>query len=209
MLSVYNSSLENVGGHNCKNYSNICGNSKFVFGLWAMDHDDDDDGDNNEQAKPSSKRQRIQVHDVDTLGETFSLRVSKKYRIHRIVADEHHMVAMWRLEGDPFGMFTHWFTSVFDLAICNEIGSGGKKACFSLPERQIDLPPIWLSIADVFLLEGWLVVRGLTELAWLDKEGNRSETSTELVTHKLRKMYASRSVLLLDVRHDMLLIKRF
>ena len=203
-LSVYNSSLEHLGGIRCKNYSNICCNSKFVFGLWTMD-DDDDDGDNNELEKA---HQRIRVHHLDTLSEAFVLTVSKKYTIHRILADEHHLVAVSCLEGDPFGTLTQWFTSVFDLATCNEIGNGGETARFSLPERQIDFPTIWPSIADVFLLDGWLVVRGLNELVWFDKEGNRSETSTELDTPILQKMYASGSVLLLDVYQNALLIKR-
>ena len=206
MLSVYNSSLDMLAGSSCKNYSNICCNSKFVFGVWTMDADDDDD--NNEQAKPSSSQQ-IQVHHLDTLSEAFVLIVPKNYRIHRILADEHHVVAVCRMENDWFGTFTQFFTTVFDLATCNEIGGGGgKTANFSLPERRIDLLTMWYWIADVFLLDGWLVVPGANELAWYNKEGKR-ETRTELVTHKLT-IFASRSVLLFEIPDSdkMLLMKR-
>ena len=117
------------------------------------------------------------------------------------------------MESDPFGTFTQWFVSVFDLSTCNEIGNGGggggcdKRAQFSLPERRIDFPSI--NPPTTFLLDGWLVVPGVNELAWYDKEGKRSETSTKLVTHKLT-IFASRSVLLFDTpgNNKMLLMKQ-
>ena len=148
-LSVYNSSLEHLGGIRCKNYSNICCNSKFVFGLWTMD-DDDDDGDNNELEKA---HQRIRVHHLDTLSEAFVLTVSKKYTIHRILADEHHVVAISRLPNKPH---SPWFLSIFNLATCNESSSGGGKTApkYFLPERLIHL-----SFRSVFLLDACLMFR--------------------------------------------------
>ena len=51
-LCVYNSSLQRLFNVSCKRFSAICGNSKFVFGLWdkedASDSDDDDNNPDND-----------------------------------------------------------------------------------------------------------------------------------------------------------------
>ena len=166
-LSVYNSNLTCLRDVVCKSFSNICCNSEFVFGLWNSDDDDDDndndnDNDDNELDKRYS-RQRIRVHHLDTLSEAFDLRVPNKYTVERILADEHHLVAVCSV-GDKEDQ---WYMSVFDLATCSQI-DGGDERRFSLPEENIDLEMERLLLDEVFLLDGWLVVPTDQQFAWFD-----------------------------------------
>ena len=200
ILSVFNSNLTCLRDVVCKSFFNICCNSKFIFGLWNSNEDDGDDEDDDDNENSS---QRIRGHHLDTLSKAFDLLVPQKYRIDRIIADEHHLVAVCRVSDEA----RQWYMTVFDLATCNQIG-GKKKARFPLPERHIDLAIEWLLIEEVFLLDGWLVVPSDNEILWFDKEGKRSETSTELNNRELQTIYASRSVLLFLFHDGTLLMKR-
>ena len=195
MLSVYNSKLTCLRYVDCKSFSNICCNSKFVFGLWNSDDDDDDE---------RFSGQRIQVHHLDTLSEAFELRVPKKYTVERIYADEHHLVALC-LVGD---IENQWYMSVFDLATCNQI-DGDERARFFLSEGNIDLEMERLLLEEVCLLDGWLVVPTDNAIFWYDKTGTRSETSTELNNQELQTIYASRSILLFAFNDRKVLMKRW
>ena len=110
------------------------------------------------------------------------------------MADEHHVVAMSRLEDSDLES-RQLFMSIFDLATCNESGGDGKTARFFLFERQIDLTIKPLLLSNVFLRPVFLVpLNG--ELVWFDKkEGKRSETSTVLDTCNLDAIYSSDSSL--------------
>ena len=143
------------------------------------------------------------MHHLDTLSEAFDLRVPKKYKIERILADEHHVVAVCRV-GD---VARKWYMTVFDLATRNQIDKTGH---FCPPDALIDLDLAWLLQEELFLLDGWLVVPGREEILWFDKEGNRSETYTyvELDASDLHTIYASRSVLLFAFHDGRLLMKR-
>ena len=196
-LFVYNSELSRVRGVGCKDFSSISCNSKFVFGLWNSDGDDDD-GDflRNEQEKLffSSSCQFIQVHHLDTLSKAFCLRVPKEYTVARILADEHHLLAMLQTG-------SKWSMSVFDLATCNQIdgdqhASGDNMARFTLADRHIPLDTQTPDFDEVFLLDGWLVVPFIDEILWFDKEGHRSETSTEFYEPKLLRIPAWHYVVL-------------
>ena len=182
-----------------------------MFGLWNSDDDSyevDDDDDDYDELYNRFSGQRIQVHHLDTLSEAFELRVPRKYKIERIMADEHHVVAMCRLETEPESR--QLFMSLFDLATCNEIGcnNSAKDVLFSLNESPIDLniQKQWLD--EVFLFDGWLVVPRNREFFWFDKEGNRSKTSTKLDTSELPTIFSSRSVLLFAFNKRNLLMKR-
>ena len=213
-LSVYASAdLKCLRTSACNNYfSNTCCNSKFVFGLCdsfeldsGKDDDDDSDDDTTERSKYCS-RQRIRVHHLDTLSEAFALLVPKKYKIERLLADEHHLVAVCRM-GDKT---RQWYMTVFDLATCDEIlsRSGDKTGHFCPPESLVDLDMEWLWQEELFLLDGWLVVPSAEEILWFDKRGNRSETSTYVDTSDLHTIYASRSALLFHFHDGKLLMKR-
>ena len=134
-LSVYNSSLQCLRDLECKEFSSICCNSKFVFGLWNArysyesdsDNDDEDEDEDQEQDDNESDEledeeeyspQRIQVCHLDTLSKAFELRVPKKCTIERIWADEHHVVAMSKLTMS----YLDWYMTIFDLAKCNRHG---------------------------------------------------------------------------------------
>ena len=189
-LSAYNSNVEILREADCSKYfSRICCNSEFVFGLWQWCDDDDDDDEKEEQYS------RIQVCHLDTLKEAFGLRVPSKYTIERIMTDEHHVVALSRLDNSDLES-CQLFMSIFDLPTCNESGDDGKTARFFLFERHIDLTIKPLSLSNVFLLDSWLVVPLNGELVWFDKkEGKRSETSTVLDTCNLDAIYSSGSSL--------------
>ena len=122
-LSLYNSSLEHLRSADCKNFTNICCNSKYVFGLWdtydSFKPDSDDDDDDEKQEEEEYSAHRIKVHRLDTLGKEFSLRVQAKYSIERIMADEHHLVALSRLANMSS---CDWYFSIF--AGCGRILSG-------------------------------------------------------------------------------------
>ena len=223
-LSVYNSSLHRLRSVDCKMFSNICCNSKFVFGLsdtcdsYETDSDDDDD---DEQEDETYSSHRIQVHHLDTLSEAFELRVPNKYTMERIMADEHRVVAMSRRSNKPS---RHWYMTIFDLATCilsdnrqQAKRARTKKAAageFFLAEKHVrlDLGPGFVLdteyFSQMFLFDGWLVVpRDNRELVWFDKNGTPSRTSTERDTN-FKDLYASGSILLLTTHDDKLLLKR-
>ena len=213
-LRVYDSDLQLLRDVRCIDLSNICCNSKFVFGLWdtrdsspandAYIHyfQENINSEDNEQEKQYS-RQRIQVYQLDTLSEVFELRVSNKYTIERIMADEHRVVAISRLASEPS---QHCFMSVFDLATCGESAGG-----FFLIERHIDLVMQRLWLEELFLLDGWLVVPRKNPfksvMTWFDKNGKRSEQSTAFDTENLRAIYSSSSSLLFALFDNKLLLK--
>ena len=116
-LSVYDSHLQCLRTVGCfQNFSSLCCNSKFVFGLWEhLSHGYD-----------RYPRRSIQAYHLETLSEAFGLEVPAKYSIKRIMADEHHVWAMGHMK-DSETPSRPWFMSVFDLtnATCNE-SSGDK-----------------------------------------------------------------------------------
>ena len=203
-LGVYDSHLQCLRTVRCfQTFSSLCCNSKFVFGLWQHLR-----GANN----PYQKRS-IQAYHLDTLSEAFGLEVPAKYTMKRIMADEHHVVAMGRVE-DSETPSRPWCMSVFDLtkATCNESSgdktSGGKRASRSfMIESNFELSIKPLSLSNVFLFEGWLVVPLKNELAWFDKKGKRSATSTEWDSEYLKQIYSSGSSLLFGP-NDNTLLKR-
>ena len=229
-LSVFNSDLHCMRTVRCKYFTNICCNSKFVFGLWDTREKYDPNcpysnihgpyDDNKEQEEQHSPL-RIQVHHLDTLSEAFALLVPKKFTMGRIMADEHHVVAISCLGSEPFWRDSAsrlWFMSVFDLqAIGNDSGDdedarGGKTKRFYLVKRHIDLAMQTVWLTGVFRLDGWLVVPRYgphtKEMVCFNKNGKRSETSTELDTNKLRAIYSSDSCLLFALHDYKLLLKR-
>ena len=158
------------------------------------DYNDDDDNDDSFEQKEQYSTKRIQVLHLDTLREAFSLRLPKKYKIKRVIADEHHVVAMSRLDREP--VTRHWSISIFDLATYNESsGDGGNNnTSFYLVEKHIELTTEPLLLSSVFLFHGWLVVplKNANELVWFDKSGARRETSTKLNNiSSVRAIYSS------------------
>ena len=146
------------------------------------------------------------------LREAFSLHVPKENKIKRIMSDEHHLVAMSQLAvREPES--PRWFMSVFDLQAISDadvrVAGQAAAACkFFLAERHVRLDMESARTPVVFLLDGWLVFRLENELAWIDKEGKRTETSTEWNSKKWLGIYASGSTLILT-RHDgKILLKR-
>ena len=196
-LVLFNSGLryvENIAIN--KSLSNVCCSSKFVFGLLSR-NSLSDDGDNPQGRYSYS---RIQVCHLETLREAFCLRVPAKYRIERILADEHHLVAMTRRENESDWAVRQWSMGLFDLqAIGKESGRDkgaevGKSASFFLIERHIDLTiESHLLPSHFFLFDGWLVVPQWKKkkLVWFDKNGRRSETSTEWDSENLSQIYSS------------------
>ena len=234
-MAFYNSDLQLLRDVSCRDFSIIRCNSKFVFGLWDADYkneildddyydddddsdDDDDDSDDDDDdsdvqdAKYSSRS--IQVYHLDTLNQAFSLCVPKKYTMHRIMVDEHHMVAMSHLKYSELDS-RQWFMSIFDLATCNESGGGygqNRDVRFFPTERHIELTIEPLLLSSVFLLNDWLVVplKNANELVWFDERGKRSETSTKLnnINSNVRAIYLSGLSLLFAVEKDKLLLKQ-
>ena len=221
-LSVYNSSLHCLRNVECKKFSNICCNSKFVFGLWdegdsyeSDSDDDDDDEDDDEQEGQECSMTRIQARHLDTLSKAFSLRVPEKYTIERIMTDEQHLVAVSSVD-------SKLCMSVFDLATCNRQGvnRGAKRAAskFSQIEEHVHLdfgPYFYLDeryFSSLFLLDGWLVVPLKNELVWFEKNGKTimtaSDTRTRLDNKNMKEFYASGSILLLTSCDGKLFLKR-
>ena len=132
-----------------------------MFGL--LYSDDDDDGDNNEQDKRSSVP-RILVHHLDTLSEAFELRVPRKYRVERIFADEHHLLAVCATKSELES--NQLFMSVFDLATCNVIGgdNSANDVRFSLTESPFELNMGDRWAEELLMIDGWLVVLSGDEL---------------------------------------------
>ena len=198
-MSVFNSSLHCLRTVECKSFSNICCNSKFVFGLWdthySFDSDDEDDHDNDanhndemyEQGEEPSS-QRIQVFHLDTLSKAFQLRGPDEYTIEQIVADEHHVVAMSQHNIERGSHY--WYMSIFNLATCNESGETAARTFF-LAEKTIDLAFESFSLPRVFLFDGWLVLplEDKGELVWLDKGGKRSEKITKWDSNRFEDIF--------------------
>ena len=219
MLTVYNSDLKLLRQASCKDFSSICCNSKFVFGLWNTDktyeeddplsgyHEADSDNDEDDDDNENSS-QKIRVHHLDTLSKAFSLLVPKRYTLERIMADEHHVVAMSLESGEAESR--QLFMSVFDLQAFGHDGSGDDKRVrrFSLPKRHfyLDIELPWLD--QVFLFDGWLVVPEVQQITWFDKEGHRSESSTEWDSNGLINTFASRSILVFAFEDGKLLMQR-
>ena len=200
MLSEYNSALHCLRRVRCKNFSHICCNSKFLFGLWDSTSYAKGSSEYDEQQDKYSTKM-IQVHHLDTLSEAFGLHVPEKYTIERIVADKHHVVAISRL-ADPS---RQWSMSIFNVATFNESDGdksdsrGGKTARFFVAERHIELSIKSLVLSSVFPFNGWLVVHREKEkeLVWFNKNGKRSETRTRLDSiSNLRAIYSTVSSLL-------------
>ena len=229
-LSVYNSSLHRVRSVECKSFLYICCNSKFVFGLldtgdsYETDSEDDEPEDDNndendeQEAEVENSTEKIQVRHLDTLSKAFDLRVPGNYWIERIMADEHHVVAMSKLKNNTSS--SQWFMSIFDLATCNDSiggditgarrGSGKTTRNFFLADRHVHLDVEAPTFGPNFVLfDGWLVFPNQNrELIWFDKTGKRSETSTPLDTFNLKDIYSFGSSLIF-VQHDgKLLLKR-
>ena len=231
-LAVYNSALKRLRSVSCNDFSSICCNSQFVFGLWDTrdvkypsyrhyrtnsHYDDDDYEESYEQEKIQYSSQRIEVRHLNTLRKAFGLRLPEEYTIARIKADEHHVVAMSRLRSEVVSHDScHWFMSIFDLATCNDNSDarrdGGKTSCkFFLIKRHIDLTTEPLLMWSMFLFDGWLVVlrHNRNELVWFDKNGKRSETTTMLKNISyVKDIYSSGSSLLFAVEEDKLFLKR-
>ena len=225
-LSVYDSYLKCLRNEDWTNFSSICCNSKFLFGLWDTsdasdppidsdneDHDEEDDG-NGEQQEQYSRRLILVCH-LDTLMTAFGLRVPEKYTMRRIMADEHHVVAMSCLGGEPWWRefepeeSRQWFISIFDLQAMAKKKANKKIVRFFRAERHIDLNVHSPWVSEVFLLDGWLVVpNGNLELVWFNKKGKRSETSTQLDNiSNVRAIYSSGSSLLIGLEKNKLLLK--
>ena len=111
---------------------------------------------------------------------------------------------MSRVEREPS---ESWFMSVFDLttATCNESSGDNTGSDYFLIESHFELSIEPLSLSSVFLFEGWLVVPLKNELAWFDKKGARSETSTEWYSDYLKQIYSSGSSLLFGPNEKTLL----
>ena len=155
----------------------------------------------------------IRVLHLDTLSEAFVLRMPAKYTIERILADEHHVVALCPV-GDEA---RQWYMCLIDLATCNQIEGdtsntsvgGVQTARVSLAEFPIDVEISWQWLDQVFLLGGWLVVPSDQEITWFDQVATRSETRTNWDNNtQLRAIYASRSVVLFKFGAGSLLMKR-
>ena len=220
-LSVYNSHLSCLRSVDCRNFTNICSNSEFVFGLWDAkdEHSDEyesvfsglhaeDDYTDYADDQVGCSSQRIHACHFDTLRTAFCLLVPAKYTIDRIVADEQHVVAMSRLR-EPHSRQS--FMSIFDLATWNEsaVLRGRKVLRFFLIESHIELTIERRLMSRAFLFDGWLVVPLKDELVWFDKSGKRSETSTKLDNvRNVRAFCASGSNLLFAVRNNQLFLKR-
>ena len=155
--------------------------------------------------REKSTQERIQVCHLDTLKEAFGLRVPGKYTMERIMSDERHVVAMSRLSEDPES--PKWLMSIFDLS--GKDSCGGKTARrFFLAERHIDLTMQSLFPPKMSLLDGWLILPLKNELVWFDKEGKRSETSTQLDNSNVRSVYSSGCSIVLEMRDNKLVLQR-
>ena len=140
---------------------------------------------------------------LDTLSKAFDLRVPKKYTIERIMADEHHVVALsMKSISDRW-----WLMSIFDLASVEESCSVTVARRSASIWRHIDLA--WHSelIPSAFLLDGWIVIDCGNEFVWFDKKGQRSEETTDI--NPLRSIYLSGSNLLFRRPKDKLSLKPY
>ena len=224
-LSVFNSSLQRLRTVDCKKFSNICCNSKFVFGMWdAYDSFEADSDDDDDEQEEEDSAHRIQVHHLDTLSKAFGLRVPAKYSIERIWADEHQVVAMSRLINKPS---RHWYMTIFDLATCNHSDTMQLEAKRARKNKSAAAGKLFLAekhvllrlepcffidsafLTKVFAFDGWLVFPHAKELVWFDKNGTRSEASTSLDDYKnMKELYSFGSILILTSNEGKLLLKR-
>ena len=229
-LILYDSCLNCLSTIECNNFSQICCNSQFLFGLWDRndengrncesdsddddDNDDDDDGDDDgdEQDEQYASR-RINVHYLDTMKKAFCLLVPEKYTISRILADKHHVVALSLLSDEAESR--QLYMSIFAL---QQETSNKKKG--NKPARNFFLLYTWVdldltfdhwTLSGLFLFGGWLVVglMNAKELVWFDKSGTRSETSTKLHKYSIwRPIYSSGSSILIPQHKYKYLVKR-
>ena len=217
-LSVFNSSLHRLRTVECKKFSNICCNSKFVFGLIGDVHDsfdsEEDDYDEyfpyeyycrmaelyEQGVEPSS--QRIPVLHLDTLSKAFQLRGQNEYSIEQIVADEHHVVALSQHDSER-GYLLIWYISIFNLATCNETRT------FFLAEKTIYFTIESLSLPRVFLFDGWLVFPLTDEgqIVWFDKEGKRSKRITKWDSNRFKDIFTFGSGFLFTQHDSKILLK--
>ena len=223
-LSVYNSSLHRLRSVDCNKFTDICCNSKFIFGLCDAYESDDEDGSEDNDDEPEEEecaRTWIQVCHLDTLRTSFCLVVSDEYTIERIMSDEHHVVAMSRPKDSE--LLSQWFISIFNLATCNESGVGdfdnsnaklgGDETAstkFFLAEKTIDLPIESYPMPRVFLFNGWLVVplKDEQKLIWFDKEVELSETITKWDSNRFKDFFPFGSGLLFTQHDSKILLKR-
>ena len=205
-LSVYNTNVNCLRSAPCKNFSTICSNSKFVFGLWETKNERPADSDDIHEQEPHS-RQTIQVHDLNTLSEAFALGVHEKYRIKRIMVDEHHLVAMSQLLESS----DEWLMSIFDFQDKSEVkeNANDNMAHFFLHEKHVHFGKLNMSL-PVFLHCEWLIVPDENEskLVWFDKKGTRSETSTYTDLDHVRDIYSSGASLFFVLENKRLLLKQ-
>ena len=146
---------------------------------------------------------------METLNKAFVLCVKENYTMRRIMADEHHVVAMSFLKkSEPH---SPWFMSIFNLATCNESSSGGGNTApkYFLPERLIHLSFRSVFMYETFLFDGWMVVplEDEKKLVWFDKNGARSETITKWDSKCLPEIYSSGSSLLFTQPDSKILLK--
>ena len=205
-LTVYDSDLHCLRNVRCKWFLTICCNSKFVFGIFETYDSYDSDEEGGDKQEEEYLIARIQVHHLDTLSEAFELRVPAKYKINHIIADEHRVVAMCSKS-----LPHQRYMSIFDLATCNESGcdnSRGEERArkFFMAERHIVLPLESLLIDEVFLLVFPNDKRNI--FVWFNKNGEQSESSTEVDLGNMRAIYSFNSCLLFDLGYDKLLLKR-
>ena len=107
---MYDSDLHCLRNARASRYfSEICCNSQFLFGLWDPTRPRNHES-NAPDLEDEYENQRIQVLHLVTLIEASELLVPMKYTMHRIMADEHRLIAISR------GGFK-WFMSIFDLAM--------------------------------------------------------------------------------------------
>ena len=178
-LSVYDSGLQCVRGSDCKNFSHLCCNSKFVFGLLdtrseRSETDSNDDDDEHEEGEKHSQ-ERIQVCHLDTLKEAaFGLRVPEEYTMERIMADEQHVVAMGRVGSESFWQTSttprRWFMSIFELSGKESWAGKTKSRRLFLAERHIELTIQSQLPPEMSLLNGWLILPLVNRLVWFDKK---------------------------------------
>ena len=177
-LRVYNSALECVRKVGTESrVTEICCNDKYVFGIFWVEINKDELGPM-EKSVSSSFTGIVQVRHLRTLEVAFYLTVDRKYKLKRIMADEHHCVAFsTECPSKPtLQSQLQSYMHVFELS-----GKCGKSVYFAA-ERLVhmDTQSIWVNLA--FLRDDWLVIPHQREIVWLDKNGQRSDTSTEFHT---------------------------
>ena len=197
-LIVFDTALTSLRSARCRTFSSICSNSKFVFGLFTAKFTVEG-GSRGQVASATIEVHHLEKHLSRTIG---MFCVAEKYAVEQIMADEHHLVAMCRLgsEESPDQLSV----SIFDLASC----SVDKKACFFWTQRHVEFDMQSSRGMTAFLHCEWLVVPHKKELVWFDKNGNRSERSTDVDLENVRDIYSSGSRLFFVLRDKKLLMKQ-